>query len=76
MGAGTTEVRDTTTDLMLEAAVAGSAAVSRTQRRLHLTSESGRRYERTAWIQRSPSPRWTGLPRCWPISQAAQSNPS
>ena len=47
MGAGTTEVRDTTTDLMLEAAVWDPAAVSRTQRRLHLTSESGRRYERT-----------------------------
>jgi phenylalanyl-tRNA synthetase beta chain len=47
MGAGTTEVRDTTIDLMLEAAVWDPAAVSRTQRRLHLTSESGRRYERT-----------------------------
>ena len=47
MGAGTTEVRDTTSDLMLEAAVWDPAAVSRTQRRLHLTSESGRRYERT-----------------------------
>jgi phenylalanyl-tRNA synthetase beta chain len=47
MGAGTTEVRDTTTDLMLEAAVWDPAAVSRTQRRLHLTSESGRRYERS-----------------------------
>jgi phenylalanyl-tRNA synthetase beta chain len=47
MGAGTTEVRDTTTDVMLEAAVWDPAAVSRTQRRLHLTSESGRRYERT-----------------------------
>jgi phenylalanyl-tRNA synthetase beta chain len=46
MGAGTTEVRDTTTDLMLEAAVWDPAAVSRTQRRLHLTSEAGRRYER------------------------------
>jgi phenylalanyl-tRNA synthetase beta chain len=47
MGAGTTEVRGTTTELMLEAAVWDPAAVSRTQRRLHLTSESGRRYERT-----------------------------
>ena len=47
MGAGTTEVRNTTTDLTLEAAVWDPAAVSRTQRRLHLTSESGRRYERT-----------------------------
>jgi phenylalanyl-tRNA synthetase beta chain len=47
MGAGTTEVRDTTTDLMLEAAVWDPAAVSRTQRRLRLASESGRRYERS-----------------------------
>jgi phenylalanyl-tRNA synthetase beta chain len=47
MGAGTTEVRDSTTDLMLEAAVWDPAAVSRTQRRLRLASESGRRYERT-----------------------------
>ena len=46
MGAGTTEVRTTTTDLMLEAAVWDPAAVSRTQRRLHLYSEAGRRYER------------------------------
>jgi phenylalanyl-tRNA synthetase beta chain len=46
MGAGTTEVRDSTTDLLLEAAVWDPAAVSRTQRRLRLTSESGRRYER------------------------------
>jgi phenylalanyl-tRNA synthetase beta chain len=48
MGAGTTEVRDTTTDVMLEAAVWDPAAVSRTQRRLHLGSEAGRRYER--WV--------------------------
>src|ERR1700676_3250250 len=47
MGAGTTEVRNTTTDLMLEAAVWDPFGVSRTQRRLHLTSEAGRRYERT-----------------------------
>ncbi|MGH3676320.1 MAG: phenylalanine--tRNA ligase subunit beta [Mycobacterium sp.] len=46
MGAGTTEMRDDTTDVLLEAAVWDPAAVSRTQRRLHLTSESGRRYER------------------------------
>lgn len=46
MGAGTTEVRDTTTDVLLEAAVWDPAAVSRTQRRLHLASEAGRRYER------------------------------
>jgi phenylalanyl-tRNA synthetase beta chain len=46
MGAGTTEVRDTTTEVLLEAAVWDPAAVSRTQRRLHLYSEAGRRYER------------------------------
>jgi phenylalanyl-tRNA synthetase beta chain len=46
MGAGTTEVRATTTDVLLEAAVWDPAAVSRTQRRLHLYSEAGRRYER------------------------------
>ena len=46
MGAGTTEVRDSTTDVLLEAAVWDPAAVSRTQRRLHLPSEAGRRYER------------------------------
>ena len=47
MGAGTTEVRDSTTDVLLEAAVWDPAAVSRTQRRLHLYSEAGRRYERS-----------------------------
>src|ERR1700730_6502504 len=47
MGAGTTEMRDDSTDILLEAAVWDPAAVSRTQRRLHLTSESGRRYERS-----------------------------
>ncbi|KRD13083.1 phenylalanine--tRNA ligase subunit beta [Mycobacterium sp. Root265] len=47
MGAGTTEVRDSTTDVLLEAAVWDPAAVSRTQRRLRLASEAGRRYERT-----------------------------
>jgi phenylalanyl-tRNA synthetase beta chain len=47
MGAGTTEVRDTTTDVLLEAAVWDPATVSRTQRRLHLVSEASRRYERT-----------------------------
>ena len=47
MGAGTTEMRDDSTDVLLEAAVWDPAAVSRTQRRLHLTSESGRRYERS-----------------------------
>nr|MDT5134234.1 phenylalanyl-tRNA synthetase beta chain [Mycobacterium sp.] len=47
MGAGTTEMRDDSTDVLLEAAVWDPAAVSRTQRRLHLTSESGRRSERS-----------------------------
>ncbi|MEW5812007.1 MAG: phenylalanine--tRNA ligase subunit beta [Actinomycetota bacterium] len=47
MGAGTTEVRESTTDVLLEAAVWDPAAVSRTQRRLRLYSEAGRRYERT-----------------------------
>src|SRR5690349_14111710 len=46
MGAGTTEVRDSTTDVLLEAAVWDPAAVSRTLRRLHLPSEAARRYER------------------------------
>ncbi|MDX1891622.1 phenylalanine--tRNA ligase subunit beta [Mycolicibacterium sp. 050158] len=47
MGAGTTEVRDDTTDLLLEAAVWDPATISRTQRRLRLVSEASRRYERT-----------------------------
>lgn len=47
MGAGTTEVGDTTTDVLLEAAVWDPATTSRTQRRLHLVSEAGRRYERS-----------------------------
>jgi phenylalanyl-tRNA synthetase beta chain len=47
MGAGTTEMRADSTDVLLEAAVWDPAAVSRTQRRLHLSSESGRRYERS-----------------------------
>ena len=47
MGAGATEMRDDSTDVLLESAVWDPAAVSRTQRRLHLTSESGRRYERS-----------------------------
>jgi phenylalanyl-tRNA synthetase beta chain len=60
MGAGTTEVRDTTTDLMLEAAVWDPSAVSRTQRRLHLSSEAGRRYERTV----DPAISVAALDRC------------
>ena len=46
MGAGSTEIGDDSTDVLLEAAVWDPAAVSRTQRRLHLVSEAGRRYER------------------------------
>ena len=46
MGAGTTEIDENTTDVLLEAAVWDPAAVSRTIRRLHLVSEAGRRYER------------------------------
>lgn len=46
MGAGTTEINDDSTDILLEAAVWDPATVSRTQRRLHLVSEAGRRYER------------------------------
>ncbi len=47
MGAGTTEIDATTTDVLLEAAVWDPASVSRTIRRLHLVSEAGRRYERS-----------------------------
>lgn len=60
MGAGTTEVRDNTTDVLLEAAVWDPAAVSRTQRRLHLHSEAGRRYERTV----DPAISVAALDRC------------
>nr|WP_090344446.1 phenylalanine--tRNA ligase subunit beta [Mycolicibacterium malmesburyense]CRL75966.1 phenylalanyl-tRNA synthetase subunit beta [Mycolicibacterium malmesburyense] len=60
MGAGTTEVRDTTTDVLLEAAVWDPAAVSRTQRRLRLYSEAGRRYERTV----DPAISVAALDRC------------
>ena len=73
MGAGTTEVRDNTTDVMLEAAVWDPAAVSRTQRRLHLYSEAGRRYERAV----DPAISVAALdraPRCWPRSRAARSS--
>jgi phenylalanyl-tRNA synthetase beta chain len=46
MGAASTEMRADSTDVLLEAAVWDPAAVSRTQRRLHLPSEAARRYER------------------------------
>jgi phenylalanyl-tRNA synthetase beta chain len=60
MGAGTTEVRDSTTDVLLEAAVWDPAAVSRTQRRLRLVSEASRRYERTV----DPAISVAALDRC------------
>ncbi|MEO3761698.1 phenylalanine--tRNA ligase subunit beta [Mycobacterium sp. B14F4] len=60
MGAGTTEVRESTTDVLLEAAVWDPAAVSRTQRRLRLYSEAGRRYERTV----DPAISVAALDRC------------
>ncbi|HEX7429022.1 MAG TPA: phenylalanine--tRNA ligase subunit beta, partial [Mycobacterium sp.] len=60
MGTGTTEVRDSTTDVMLEAAVWDPAAVSRTQRRLRLYSEAGRRYERSV----DPAVSVAALDRC------------
>ncbi|MEH3135518.1 phenylalanine--tRNA ligase subunit beta [Mycolicibacterium neoaurum] len=60
MGAGTTEVRSSTTDVLLEAAVWDPAAVSRTQRRLRLVSEAGRRYERTV----DPAISVAALDRC------------
>jgi phenylalanyl-tRNA synthetase beta chain len=60
MGAGTTEVRSSTADVLLEAAVWDPAAVSRTQRRLHLVSEAGRRYERSV----DPAISVAALDRC------------
>jgi phenylalanyl-tRNA synthetase beta chain len=60
MGSGSTEMRDDTTDVLLEAAVWDPAAVSRTQRRLHLPSEAARRYERAV----DPAISVTALDRC------------
>jgi phenylalanyl-tRNA synthetase beta chain len=60
MGAGTTEVRASTTDVLLEAAVWDPAAVSRTLRRLHLPSEAARRYERSV----DPAVSVAALDRC------------
>ena len=60
MGAGSTEIRDDSTDVLLEAAVWDPAAVSRTQRRLHLASEAGRRYERAV----DPAISVAALDRC------------
>ena len=46
MGGASTEVSDTTTDVLLEAAVWDTLAVFRTIRRHKLPSEAGKRYER------------------------------
>ncbi|WP_204815128.1 phenylalanine--tRNA ligase subunit beta [Mycobacterium riyadhense] len=60
MGAASTEVRSDSTDVLLEAAVWDAAAVSRTQRRLHLPSEAARRYERAV----DPAISVAALDRC------------
>ncbi|MGH3725847.1 MAG: phenylalanine--tRNA ligase subunit beta [Mycobacterium sp.] len=60
MGAGSTEMRADSTDVLLEAAVWDPAAVLRTQRRLHLHSEAGRRYERSV----DPAIAVAALDRC------------
>ncbi|SOJ55102.1 Phenylalanine--tRNA ligase beta subunit [Mycobacterium simulans] len=60
MGAASTEVRFESTDVLLEAAVWDAAAVSRTQRRLHLPSEAARRYERSV----DPAISVAALDRC------------
>ncbi|OBI50992.1 phenylalanine--tRNA ligase subunit beta [Mycobacterium kyorinense] len=60
MGSGSTEMRDDSTDVLLEAAVWDPAAVSRTQRRLHLPSEAARRYERAV----DPAISVAALDRC------------
>jgi phenylalanyl-tRNA synthetase beta chain len=60
MGSGSTEMRDDSTDVLLEAAVWDPAAVSRTQRRLHLSSEAARRYERAV----DPAISVAALDRC------------
>lgn len=60
MGAASTEVRPDSTDVLLEAAVWEPAAVSRTQRRLHLPSEAARRYERAV----DPAISVAALDRC------------
>ncbi|ORC09785.1 phenylalanine--tRNA ligase subunit beta [Mycobacterium persicum] len=60
MGATSTEVRADSTDVLLEAAIWDPAAVSRTQRRLHLPSEAARRYERAV----DPAISVAALDRC------------
>jgi len=60
MGSGTTEMRDDSTDVLLEAAVWDPAAISRTARRLRLPSEAARRYERAV----DPAISVVALDRC------------
>ncbi|BBZ52797.1 phenylalanine--tRNA ligase subunit beta [Mycobacterium heidelbergense] len=60
MGAASTEVREDSTDVLLEAAVWDPAGISRTQRRLHLPSEAARRYERAV----DPAISVAALDRC------------
>ncbi|MEO8816548.1 MAG: phenylalanine--tRNA ligase subunit beta [Mycobacterium sp.] len=60
MGCGSTEMRDDSTDVLLEAAVWDPAAVSRTARRLRLPSEAARRYERSV----DPAISVAALDRC------------
>jgi phenylalanyl-tRNA synthetase beta chain len=60
MGSAGTEMRDESTDALLEAAVWDPAAVSRTARRLHLPSEAARRYERAV----DPAISVAALDRC------------
>ncbi|WP_343600616.1 phenylalanine--tRNA ligase subunit beta [Mycobacterium sp.] len=60
MGSGSTEMRDDSTDVLLEAAVWDPAAVSRTARRLHLPSEAARRFERAV----DPAISVAALDRC------------
>jgi phenylalanyl-tRNA synthetase beta chain len=60
MGSGSTEMREDSTDVLLEAAVWDPAAVSHTARRLHLPSEAARRYEREV----DPAISVTALDRC------------
>ncbi|QUR67429.1 phenylalanine--tRNA ligase subunit beta [Mycobacterium spongiae] len=60
MGAASTEVHADSVDVLLEAAVWDPAAISRTQRRLHLPSEAARRYERAV----DPAISVAALDRC------------
>ena len=60
MGSGSTEMRNDSTDVLLESAVWDPAAVSRTARRLRLPSEAARRYERVV----DPAISVAALDRC------------